>query len=345
MSAESASNCINLLLYAGFEEATAKTIMELWEIGRLQPDRSTELLVDTAVTWVEQLGRTFNGVRPGDDWDEALKRIGITAGERERILDPKFNQIRLTRSASSIVIDNLEECYNFFDQFGRPGTSTEDIINSYRRRFWPVWMQYPGSVGFSLAPNFSNHTTFYFSGTVDRVASCFSYDDSNRCSFDPSKLRAKAPHDFSPWRGSSVRLIQDFRFACLEARYLARRMPWLRVAIFNIAVPDKNLLQAEMVDGEDWKTLVWHSRHPVARVQGLGELPPEMRKYQDVDMLDGPVCGNSSHAIAQMESKDELTPLDLGGGKEVGQLLIQSVPLQREIAEASKDCVWMTILD
>lgn len=345
MSAESASNCIDLLLYAGFEEATAKTIMELWEIGRLQPGRSTELLVDTAVAWVEQLGRTFNGVKPEDDWDEALKRIGIAAGKRERILDPKFDKIRLTRSASSLVVENLEESYSFFHKFGRPGTPAEDIINSYRRRFWPTWMQYPGPVGFSKAPIFNNHTTLYFAGTVDRVASCVSYDDSDQRSFDPNKLRAKAPHDFNPWRGSSVRLIEDSQFARLEARYLERRMPWLKVGIFQIAIPQEHLLKAERVDGEDWKTLVWHSRHPVARAQAFGELPPEMRKYQDHDMLVGPVCGNSSHAIAQMKSKDELTPLDLGEGKEVRQLLIQSVPLQRVIAEACKGCVWMTILD
>lgn len=345
MSVESASNCIDLLLYAGFEEATAKTIMELWEIGRLQPGRSMELLVDTAVAWVEQLGRTFNGVKPEDDCDEALKRIGIAADERERILDPKFDKIRLTRSASSLVVENLEESYNFFHKFGQPGTPIENIINSWRRQSWLTWVRSLAPVDSPEGPNFNCHTTFYFAGTVDRVASCFRYDDSNQRSFDPNKLRPKAPHDFNPWRGSSVRLIEDSQFAPLEARYLERRMPWLKVGIFQIAIPKEHLLKAKRVDGEDWKTLVWHSRHPVARAQAFGELPPEMRGYQDHDMLVGPVCGNSSHAIAQMNSKDELTPLDLGEGKEVRQLLIQSVPLQRVIAEACKGCVWMTILD
>lgn len=347
MSAESATkaNCIDLLLYAGIEEATAKTIMESWEIGRQQPGRSTELLVDTAVAWVEQLGRTFNGVKPGDDWDEALKRFGIGAGERERILDPKYRRIRLTRSASSIVIENLEECYNFFAEFGQPGTPTENIINAYRRRVWPASMQHPGPDGFPEIPDFDNHTTFYFAGTVDRVASCFSFDDSGHSSFDPSKLRAKAPHDFNPWMSSSVRLFEDRRFACLEARYLERRIPWLKVALFQIAIPKEHLLKAEMVDGEDWKTLVWQSRHPVARAEASGMLPAEISKYQDYDMLIGPICGNSSHAISQMKSKDELRPLKLSGGKEViRQLLIQTPPLQQEIVEACKDCVWMTIL-
>jgi hypothetical protein len=67
-------------------------------------------VIALAREYIKGMSRAGNGnaLRASDDWVEALKRQGIEESTRNRILDPNFKNIRLSRSAAEWALDTLE---------------------------------------------------------------------------------------------------------------------------------------------------------------------------------------------------------------------------------------------
>ncbi|KAI9809085.1 MAG: hypothetical protein M1825_002374 [Sarcosagium campestre] len=92
---------LQTLLYIGFDEDTARTVWEYYQ-RVIQSFPGSTTLFDTAVARIE--GGDVNARGDDEDYDEALKSMGIEAELRGDILDEEFKEFRLKESAKFWVL-------------------------------------------------------------------------------------------------------------------------------------------------------------------------------------------------------------------------------------------------
>jgi hypothetical protein len=109
------------LQFCGLDTQLADMLFQDWTrdneqmgLGSFGYDRP---VIALAREYIKGMSRAGNGnaLRASDDWVEALKRQGIEESTRNRILDPNFKNIRLSRSGAEWALDTLELSWEFLD--------------------------------------------------------------------------------------------------------------------------------------------------------------------------------------------------------------------------------------
>ena len=79
----------------------------------------------------EFLGESPDVYKPGDDYDEALKNMGVREFVRDGMLDPEFDAIRLTNSARGWAVETIEDGWIFLTSLDSTIKRNEKKIKDY----------------------------------------------------------------------------------------------------------------------------------------------------------------------------------------------------------------------
>lgn len=104
---------LEFLHFAGLEDAAAQQIHASWRAKCDGNKNETLPIYQEAVTYIKRRARLHDAVRPTQDWDGALKNLGVTDKLRQAIMDPKFEHVRLTKCACYWAADSVKEAYFF----------------------------------------------------------------------------------------------------------------------------------------------------------------------------------------------------------------------------------------
>ncbi|KZF24881.1 hypothetical protein L228DRAFT_57708 [Xylona heveae TC161] len=97
---------LETLQYFGFDEPAATKI---WDHYQKYHDNWLTFM-DCVYSYIEGCHDTSGR---NDDWDKAMKEMGITKRLRDAILDPEFDEIRLRQTAAFWVLDTIEDTYAY----------------------------------------------------------------------------------------------------------------------------------------------------------------------------------------------------------------------------------------
>lgn len=104
------------LIYLGFKKHAAADIMRQYFAAKAKLASTVGFdygeLVNLATSYVE---RAEDAWLPEHDWDSALKNMGMRKEVRVAILNPKFENLRLTGTAQSCAIDTIELRWDFLN--------------------------------------------------------------------------------------------------------------------------------------------------------------------------------------------------------------------------------------
>lgn len=158
-----------------------------------------------------------------------------------------------------------------------------------------------------------------------------------------ARIRTTPPSDFHPTSATLLYLTKDYYVASMYAGYAERRFHSGKGAVMHIAVPH-DLVSAPMeVFGEDWQDLIWHSRHPQVRLDNCsGKLPEHLRKYEDADLLVGPMSSITSRGLENLSDKSGIQVFKQPDGRKTSQWAVANPSLVTQMSSECKGFVWVT---
>ena len=362
-------NSREVLEFLGFDDAVGNEIFANWQA--CQDEEIEEWVIDHARAYVGHMGQLCNAVDEDDDWDDALKKMGMSKDMRDRILDPEFKDLRLTQSAQYWVKDTINEAFHFLTTLSSrmeqrlagqaPRVNSPDSSLPPRPAIRP--QQSRGARGASTggrgggrggrgggqqplpdgrAPHppperVENRIMLFKGGLEARLEGCFR--DDRTVMFGP--LQSRSPTDFHPANSTYLYLTKYHDAALMYANYAVRRTPEAKTAVLHIAVPNDLISDSREIFGSDWRDLVWSSRNETVAEENYRQLPVALRHYEEAPILIGTICKNPTEKITLMSDKSELEELRRPASSKASQFVVQSTTRQREIANACKGFVWI----
>ena len=344
-------NSLQFLLFAGLADNVAREIWQAW-LARSSRD---DWVVDDAIYYIKQKGRELDTVDSTDDWDAALQSMGICEDLRQRILNPEFNTIRLTQCACYWAIDSVNEAFYYLKSLSKrmEKKRSQHIsrVQSPDDTARPQRAIQPGGQRHSDASNqpipvvtsvnaplqVAGRTMFYKGGAEARLEQCKAHDGTIRI----GALHSQAPTDFHPEKSTYLYLTKHHDVAVLYARYVEERVPPSKAAVLHIAIPSPLVSTPREIFDEDWRELIWNSRNTELHITTLKQLPQRLRHYEEADILVGYICGDSTHKIARMTDKSELSAMNRTSHSRASQFVVQSISIQMEIARQCAGFVWL----
>lgn len=94
---------IETLQFMGFKRRAAERIYEEWAIAARKNNNVEFFRFAT-----RPIVAAADATATGDDWDAALKEMGMNRITREGILEPEFTHIRLSRSAQEWTVNTVK---------------------------------------------------------------------------------------------------------------------------------------------------------------------------------------------------------------------------------------------
>lgn len=370
-------NSREVLEFLGFDDAVGNEIFANWQAS--QDDEIEDWVIGFARAYVEHMGRLYNAVDEDDEWDDALKKMGMSKDMRDRILDPEFKDLRLTQSARYWVKDTINEAFYFLTTLSSrmeqrlasqaPRVNSPDSSLPPRPAIRPE--QSRGARGASRGGRGGGQQRGRGGGRGGRGGGQQPLPDGRaphpppervenrimlfkgglearleRCFRDDrtvmfGPLQSKPPTDFHPANSTYLYLTKYHDAALMYANYAVRRTPEAKTAVLHVAVPNELLSDSREIFGNDWRDLVWSSRNETVAEENLRELPVSLRHYEESPILIGTICKNPTEKITLMSDKSQLEELRRRASSKASQYVIQSIPRQREIASACKGFVWI----
>jgi hypothetical protein len=108
-------NSLQFLLFTGFDEQIAQVIYQTWQISSGDDDY---WVADAAQDYIMHMALQQDAVDLTDDWDGALRHMGLSNDMRRRILHPDNDYFRLRRSASDVAVEAVIQSFEFLDTLG-----------------------------------------------------------------------------------------------------------------------------------------------------------------------------------------------------------------------------------
>lgn len=102
-------NSVECLEFVGFDNEQAQLIFDVWQdYNKAWGGTSDKWAMDVAAECIGDAEASYDAAGSDEDWDQALREMGLSADTRERILDPEFAWVRLTQTASYWARDTIE---------------------------------------------------------------------------------------------------------------------------------------------------------------------------------------------------------------------------------------------
>lgn len=288
--------------------------------------------VDFAETIKDFIQRdpSVNASSEGDDWKEILETLGGNAHLIDRVLDPYWKDVRLSRSAQEWIWFIVSSRLSFL-------LSLNDIIKSYARQKLekraPLSSQksqqsssassskssqkVPPSSTFvavsgksaaeSLQPSSVsdvNRRTFYKGGLLHRLKAAAGLGKT----IVPSLL-STPPGDFHISTGGlyfSKHWQAAWSYAQMAARFVDGRQQ-LPVGILSVDIPAELLTNVYTIVGHESRALIWANRGG-----RFFESQERFAYLDEYDWIQGPVCTQGTDVVTRMESPEEIQLLKFG---------------------------------
>ncbi|GKT53540.1 hypothetical protein ColTof4_05716 [Colletotrichum tofieldiae] len=368
-------NSKEILLFAGFDKDVADRIWRHW----CDQEDQQDFVIQAGRHYIKAKAMELNAIDDDDDWNAALNNMGISEDMQRRIMNPEFNDIRRTRSAEEWALDNLGETFDFLAGLSRrieklrkantidrvkspdenkmptpairPGRHDRSGASSSSGSFPPGRQERSGassSSGTGSLPSpatvsstptkaIDGRTMMYKGGSEARIQDSISEAQGLRI----GKLYSTAPTDFHPASNTLLYFTKHHDVALKCARYQAERLPPIKAAVLQVAIPNNLLSDAREIYGENWRDLVWNSRNKRLHADGI-ELPGHLRQFVDNDVLVSNLCTDTTDKISlRLDNKSQLQIFKLPNGVKATQHVIQTVSRQKEIAKETVGFVWL----
>jgi hypothetical protein len=356
-------NSSESLQFCGLDTQVADMLFQNWIRDNEQMGPGSlgygRRVIALAREYIKGMSRAGNGnaLRESDDWVEALKRQGIKESTRNRILDPNFKNIRLSRSAAEWALDTLELSWEFLDGLDervekikrerelrsvspdpsvkpskatKPSASLSSTLHS-------------GSSSLKLAletetpKNVSGRTLLHKGGAWSRLISIFNSDGS----LDLTNIVSTPPVDFHPTR-YDLCFSKQWDVAHEYAEFAQRRVPAEQGTVLTVAVPAEFLSVSREVFGSDWSKLIWYSRNKKALIANGGVLPKELAGYKNAEVLIGFICGVGNNQIKKMEIGEEIPVLRTKSGAKGSQIVLQGPDMLPKFKAECRGFIWVS---
>ncbi|GKT88034.1 LOW QUALITY PROTEIN: hypothetical protein Ct61P_05884 [Colletotrichum tofieldiae] len=361
-------NSKEILLFAGFDKDVADRIWRHW----CDQEDQQDFVIQAGRHYIKAKAMELNAIDDDDDWNAALNNMGISEDMQRRIMNPEFNDIRRTRSAEEWALDNLEETFDFLaglsrrieklrkantidrvkspdenkkptpairpGRHDRSGASSSSVFLLVVRNVLWHWQSSFTCDSFTHSPKaIDGRTMMYKGGSEARIQDSISEAQGLRI----GKLYSTAPTDFHPASNTLLYFTKHHDVALKYARYQAERLPPIKAAVLQVAIPNNLLSDAREIYGENWRDLVWNSRNKRLHADGI-ELPGHLRQFVDNDVLVSNLCTDTTDKISlRLDNKSQLQIFKLPNGVKATQHVIQTVSRQKEIAKETVGFVWL----
>ena len=179
---------------------------------------------------------------------------------------------------------------------------------------------------------------FFKGGSETRLKSCVEANGD----INLARIYSTPPSDFHPTSPTLLYMTKDYSVANMYAGFVERRFSNEKSAVMHIAVPH-DLVSAPMeVLGEDWQDLIWHSRHPQVRLNSRSRrLPEHLQKYEEADLLVGPMSSIASRGLENLPDKSGIQILKQPDGRKTHQWVVTSPSLTTKMSSECKGFVWV----
>ncbi|KAK2031306.1 hypothetical protein LX32DRAFT_637298 [Colletotrichum zoysiae] len=368
-------NSKEILLFSGFDEDIADKIWRHWCKHGDQED----YVIEEGRHYIKAKAMELDAVDDDDDWDAALKNMGISSEMRTRIMDPEFKDIRCTRSASEWALDNLEEAFDFLAGLSRKieklrKANTIDRVKSPDGNKKPTPAIRPGrhersdasSSSGSFPPGRQKRSGVSSSNDTGSLlppatvlhnppkavdGRTMMYKGGSEARLQDSiteaqglrigRLYSTAPTDFHPVSNTLLYFTKHYDVALKYARYQAQRIPPTKAAVLHVAIPNNLLDDAREIYGDNWRDLVWTSRNKRLHAHGI-EIPTHLQQFVNSDVLVSNLSADPIKKVSErLQDKSELRIFKLPNGAKATQHVIQTVSRQKEIAKETVGFVWL----
>ncbi|KAF2449145.1 hypothetical protein P171DRAFT_186750 [Karstenula rhodostoma CBS 690.94] len=281
---------------------------------------------------------------------------GIKDSTRRRIMDTRFDRLRLSQSAEFWALDTLDISWEFLDGLDRRLQKSKD--ESDLRSISPDMTTKPSK---AVKPDSSLTTTLhsgslelkaaveeetpthvpgrvlvYKGGAYSRIISIFHQDGS----LNLRQIVSTPPCDFHPDR-RDLYFTKQRDVAVDYAEWAHNRVPPQEPAVLTAAIPAEYTSSSVEIFGDDWKKLVWFSRNMTALLDNGGVLPKELSSYTEADVLIGHICGIGSAQIERMASADALTASKTKTGDKATQIVLNGHTMIIKFREECRGYIWV----
>lgn len=365
---------VQTLKFLGFTENAADLTFKRFQ--RAQSKWQDEEIISYAKGTV----RAGNdAVDDTDNWDEAMRSMGIDEQLRGRILDPRYANIRRTETAMHWVIDTITDLYEFLTSFNANMKRAEmlsgplwNIVGKMTRGASPAassttLMVQPQSktkekgskpqgglespvsttIGERTVPADeerivqADETTLLKGGSLSRLNGAINYRRENTPVVSLNEIPSVPPTDFS---GDKLYwyFTKQKTVAELYANWASQRLGGERVeiGILTVIIPNILLENAVEIYSNTLKEFVWTNRLNL-------HMPDYLLHFAESEVLVGPIISAPTTRIARMFDRGEdwtnLEPLRLSSGDSATQWCIQSRELILEMNQRAR--CWVTRLE
>ncbi|KAF2708186.1 hypothetical protein K504DRAFT_534826 [Pleomassaria siparia CBS 279.74] len=353
-------NSVESLQFCGMSTETSNMLFQKWTLDQetLVPGNlgHGEEIISLAKYYVKQMSRKYNAYLENDDWNYALRKQGISETTIGRIMDPKFQYLRLSSSASEWALDTLSLSWEFLDGLdARVKRSKKELVmrsTSPDPSLIPMPAIKPssslssalhgGSSSLLLASEaeppkqMPGKSMFYKGGGWDRLISIFNPDGS----LNLSEIVSDPPTDFHPFF-FNLYFTKQYDVAEHYAEYAGRRVPAQTPTIMTVAVPQAIMAQSREIFGADWRNLIWHSRNKTVLVEAGGRLPSQLSEYEEAQVLIGNICYQGTDQIKRLKSSDELLVLRTKRGDKGSQIMLHGMEMLDLFKKECRGLVWV----
>lgn len=330
------------LRFVGFKKTAAEVILERYHSALIEHRNMPFDFYDFITGFLE--GKSANAYRADHNWDEALKNLGIRKQIRIGILNPEYDHLRLTKSAKDWALETIEDGWIFLQGMDKAVKRNQKKIKKAfskdgpgarakrRSEMGSEAEQQTGSSAPSTitAPSTiiedNNNIVLYKGGSVARFEQAFSSDGELLL----RAITSTPPTDFS---NTSLFLYLNKQYQCAfeYAKFAHSRRKDLDAGIFKISIPKELLADSREIFGEEWKELVFACRGPKKFMKASFKT---QQKYDEENLLIGPICGISNEQCDRLNDPSELTSWTLKTGVKASQHVIKSVKRLMDIQEA-----------
>jgi hypothetical protein len=322
-----------------FLELRPETAKIVWaDYARLKSTYPGRNMIFWAVrTYV--MGVEGDAWEEGDDWYDAMNRIGMGDSYQARVMHDGFKRLRLTGSAKYWALESIAMRMEFLTVLDGIIKGTAHKLgqhvsyldaNGHIRSHTPVRvLERRGS---AIPEILEGCGIFYIAGNISRLVMI--EGDGNRLDLLP--IRQFPPSDFAE-HDSSINLTKQLKFAWEEAmwRKILADGKVVPIGILVIAVPERLLTSMADVTGEQWRDLVW-----TARKTEPADLAVEyLKEYQ---WLKGPICRQVNEKVLRMTDPSELQEWRLQDGEKAMQYATTSSEMISLLETACVGKVWVT---
>jgi hypothetical protein len=353
-------NSSQSLIFCGLQKEVAEDLYERW-LKRQEDVRPGELghgedVIGYAIDYIKDRARVKNAFWESDDWDSALKHQGINHRVRNGILNPYYDNLRLSRSAAEWALDTLDEAWYYLAGLDArlkkrkmavdmrsvspdPSIKPSRALNPNTSLTASLHGNNPAlrlATEVEVPESVSGRTILFKGGSLERLQSIFNSDGS----LNLAQIVSTPPVDFHPHR-YDLYFTKQYEVALHYANYVEERVggPW--PGIMTVAIPSSWLAESREVFGADWKNLIWSSRNRQALINNEGRLPTELSEYERADILIGNICATSNDQVAKLNSREDIQHLICRSGIKGTQIVFQGRDMNLKFRNECRGFVWV----